>query len=119
MKSFKNYLQEAKVVRWIVMPLINKGKIKKTDSIELHASSPKEAREKAAKKFGLKPDEMKAVTKFEADKHMNEAGAANSIAGGGVSLPPIVHANKDKRKKYSTERMYRRSLGIKALKEKN
>lgn len=45
--------------------------------------------------------------------------AANAVAGGGVSLPPIVHVNKDKRKKYSTERMYRRSLGIKALKEKN
>lgn len=44
--------------------------------------------------------------------------AANAVAGGGVSLPPVVH-NKDKRKKYNIDRMYRRSLGLKALKEKD
>jgi len=118
MKSFKNFIAEAKEVIFIVMPKINKGRIKSSDSLEVRATSPKEAREKAAKRFGLQPNEVTASTKFTGDAHMNEV-AANAVAGGGVSLPPIVHLNKDKRKKYSTERMYQRSLGIKALKEKN
>jgi len=116
MKPFKNFIAEAKEVIFVVMPKINKGRIKKTDSIEVRATSSKEAREKAAKQFGLQSNEVTASTKYTGDAHMNEV-AANSVAAGGVSLPPIVHTNKDKRKKYNTERMYRRSLGLKTIKD--
>lgn len=65
-------LEEAKMVHFIVMPTVNKGKIKKTDSMELKAKSAKEAREKASKSFGLKPTEVKAVAKYKDDAHYNE-----------------------------------------------
>ena len=118
MKPFKNFIVEAKEVIFIVMPKINKGRIKSSDSLEVKATSPKEAREKAAKRFGLQPNEVIASTKFTGDAHMNEV-AANSVAGGGVDMAPnagpMFFTRRDKRKKEDTERMYRRSLGMKFI----
>jgi len=65
-------LDEAKLYYFIAMPTVEKGKIKKHHSMELKAKSAKEAREKAAKEFGLKPTEVKAVAKYQDDAHMNE-----------------------------------------------
>jgi hypothetical protein len=140
MNSFKDFLNEAKMVRFIVMPKVIKGKLRPTDSIEVKASSAKEAREKAAKEFGfgIKPVELKAVAKYKDDAHYNEecgAGeegtdalvkkykkdtpmeetAANSVSAGGVDMNPTGIPKRDKRKKYDTESMYRRSLGLRAI----
>jgi len=54
-------------------------------------------------------------------KEYEEEVTANSVAAGGVDLSPTGKLNlfrRDKRKKYSTERMYRKSLGLKQIKEK-
>lgn len=118
MKSFKNFIAEVKQVVYIVMPKINKGRIKSSDSLEVRATSPKEAREKAAKQFGLQPNEVIASTKFTGDAHMNKEMAANAVGGGGVDLTPTgkLHLfRRDRRKKYSTERMYKKSLGMKTI----
>lgn len=44
--------------------------------------------------------------------------AANSVAGSGVDLSPAGKSHlfrRDKRKKYSIERMYKKSLGMKTI----
>ena len=47
--------------------------------------------------------------------------AASSVAGGGVDLTPsadqIFFKKRDKRKKDDTDSMYRRSLGLKHIKD--
>lgn len=42
---------------------------------------------------------------------------ANSVGGGGVDMNPTGYAKRDKRKKYDTEKMYRRNLGLSKVKE--
>jgi hypothetical protein len=50
-----------------------------------------------------------------------EEVAASSVAGGGVDLTPsadqIFFKKRDKRKKEDTDAMYRRSLGLKHIKD--
>lgn len=52
-------------------------------------------------------------------KEFVEEVAANSVAGGGVDFTPTDHKaffrRNDKRKKYSTENMYKKSLGLKHI----
>jgi len=52
-------------------------------------------------------------------KNYAEEVAANSVAGGGVGMAPnagpMFFTRRDKRKKEDTERMYRRSLGMKFI----
>jgi hypothetical protein len=50
-----------------------------------------------------------------------EEVAASSVAGGGVDLTPsadqIFFKKRDKRKKEDTDSMYRRSLGLRHIKD--
>jgi hypothetical protein len=108
-------VNEAKMVRFIVMPTVIKGKLKPTDSIEVKASSAKEAREKAAKEFGfgIRPSELKAVAKYPGDKHMNEEAPANAT-GPAVDMNPTGKAKKmDKRSRFAIEKMFKRAQGVK------
>ena len=65
-------LEEAKMIAFVAMPLVEKGKLKKHHSMELKAPSAKVARERAASEFGLKPDQVKAVAKYQDDAKYNE-----------------------------------------------
>ena len=48
---------------------------------------------------------------FKEHLQMEEEVAANSVAGGGVDLSPVVFKKKDKRRKYEIEQMFRRANG--------
>jgi len=54
-------------------------------------------------------------------EYINET-AANAVAGGGVDLTPhkksdFTYTRRDKRKREDTDSMYKRSLGLKHIKD--
>lgn len=74
---------------------------------------------KTVKSFPKTPAGMKAAQAY-LDKNfmkLKEEVAANSVAGGGVDMNPTGYSKRDKRKREDTDAMYRRNLGLGAIKK--
>ena len=67
-------------------------------------------------KFGSINKAIKA-SELRLSEEVTEEVAATSVAGGGVDMNPTGYSKRDKRKRSDTDQMYRRNLGLKAIKE--